>query len=461
MRFPKKLLMLIPVLASAINCFGGSGTFNDRRITLSLGVISDVHVTGIENATGMKFRSALQQLKETAALQDGNGLDGVLVVGDLINDAYRDSMQYRQTKFFRELYESELDPARVPLVYTVGNHDVFRQWDGNTVREAKHLSDSLGEVFFKADAEPEMKDRYECRHCIIGKCHVFCVTPTSHEVPATYDPEVLEWLDRRLKEVTAQDPDRYVLVLSHPMVYGTVYGSDLLCGKLAWYTEELREVLARYPQAVSFGGHLHFPLNDPRSIWQGEFTAMGCASVCYMAIEDGGYEDMAGKTIMKDRFEFSQGLLLQFDDRGNMRVTRMDFHNKAGIGEPWILSHPSKGGKHLRKYSHSVRKAVNEAPSLSSLTAAPDAEGMWTATFAGGSDDEFVHHYILVLNRDGKEICRKKILSDFYRHPQTSGMKKTWSRALGVLPEGEYSLTLTAYDSWGAESNPINIKFKQ
>ena len=38
------------------------------------------------------------------------------------------------------------------------------------------------------------------------------------------------------------------------------------------------DVLAKYPQVVTFSGHLHFPLNDPRSIWQASFTSFGCGS---------------------------------------------------------------------------------------------------------------------------------------------------------------------------------------
>ena len=46
------------------------------------------------------------------------------------------------------------------------------------------------------------------------------------------------------------------------------------------------KLMNKYPQAVTFSGHLHFPINDERSIMQTNFTAIGCGSVSYMAIED-------------------------------------------------------------------------------------------------------------------------------------------------------------------------------
>lgn len=460
MRFIK-YLAVSAALAVSVNTFGGNRTFDDSNIVLSLGVISDVHIDGAATDAGLKFRSALQQLKETASLKDKDGLDGIVIAGDLIDGAYRKKSLYCQTDYFKEIYESVLDPHKVPLVYTVGNHDVFRQWNANTVSEAKNLRNSLGKDYFLCDTEPVMGTTYECRHCVIGDCHILCVTPISHDVPATYDPIALKWLDARLGNITRENPDRFVLVISHPMIYNTVYGSDLVCGKLAWYTEELKGILAKYPQAVSFGGHLHFPLNDPRSIWQGEFTAMGCGSVRYMALENGGYEYMAGVTIMKDRNEFSQGLLLQFDANGNMRATRMDFYNKASIGEPWTVSHPSKNAGHLKKYSTKLRKAANTAPVLNALEVRRDSTGLWTAYFTSGKDDEFVHHYVITVSRYGKEVCTKKVLADFYKYPQTSGMKGYWVQPLGIFSAGEYETELKAYDSWGAASNGIKFKFKQ
>lgn len=212
-------------------------------------------------------------------------------------------------------------------------------------------------------------------------------------------------------------------------------------------------MLKKYPQAVVFGGHLHYPLNDPRSIWQGDFTSMGTASVRYMAIDNGGYENMAGLTTMRDRDEFSQGLLLQFDKRGNLRVQRMDFYNQATIGEPWILKHPRKDGSHLKIYSPLVRTAMNQAPVLGGLTA-ESGDGKVTVRWDAGRDDEFVHTYFITVRRGGEVVCTKKVLADFYHVPQPSQMKKAWSLDIPLEP-GEYEVTLSARDSWGAESDTL------
>jgi len=438
-------LLALPLVFA---CRQQAGSFDENSIVLSLGVISDTHIGngyGSEN----KFREVLSQLKEAA---DGQ-LAGVLVVGDLINTATS-----AQMLTFKEIYETVLDPAEVPLVYTIGNHDMNPQyrWTEETVSQHAVFHNILGEEYFKTDLDPAMRDSLECRHCVIGKYHILCLTP-DHSSPVTYAPAALEWLEARLKEITEKDPDRYVLLLTHPMIYGTCYGSVLQDTYTRmgdyWSTKELIPILSRYPQVITFGGHLHFPLNDPRSIWQGSFTAVGTASTSYMAIDNGNYEDMATVTVMKGAGNFSQGLLLQFDRKGNARLTRMDFYNKAVIGEPWELGAPRADGSHLGKYNHGTLRARNTPPTLSS---AQFEDGK--LCFAAGKDDEFVHHYLITVTRNGEVLVQKKILADFYKVPQPSMMKSSYEVPLGLgnLDAGDYSFRIVAVDSWDAASEPLD-----
>jgi hypothetical protein len=147
--------------------------------------------------------------------------------------------------------------------------------------------------------------------------HIITLLPVTY-TDVTYTQATKDWLDRTLAEITSENPNAYVIVLTHPMIYDTVYGSTLgreqgSTLKDMWVTSDLTDILSKYNQVITFGGHLHFPLNDPRSIMQTAFTSVGCGSVSYMAIEDGGYENMASLTAMKDKFEFSQGLICQID----------------------------------------------------------------------------------------------------------------------------------------------------
>ena len=450
-----KLRFLLCTAALLASLTAYSRDFNEKRVVLNLAVLSDTHVDGPNTVPAYKFRSALIQSRDFAAPYGGRVV--VLLAGDLVDSPAWDASKYTQIDAWKQLYESVFDPVQTPMVYAVGNHDIWKEWTPNTYREAKQFTRRFGPDYYRTDVgDPVLRDSLECRHCVIGGVHILCVTPDGRD-PVVYPEAVIRWLDETLAQITAEHPEQYVLILTHAMIYHTVYGSELddtyPKHKGYWSTRVLTDVLKKYPQAVVFGGHLHYPLNDPRSIWQGDFTSMGTASVRYMAIDNGGYENMAGLTTMRDRDEFSQGLLLQFDKRGNLRVQRMDFYNQATIGEPWILKHPRKDGSHLKLYSPLVRAAMNQAPVLGGLTA-ESGDGKVTVRWDAGRDDEFVHTYFITVRRGGEVVCTKKVLADFYHVPQPSQMKKAWSLDIPLEP-GEYEVTLSARDSWGAESNTL------
>lgn len=443
-----------------------SPVFDESKIALSLAAISDVHIEGSSDAYANKFTSALNQLKVKAAESDANGIDGVMVVGDLIQRA-----EITMAQNFKALYEDVFKPTEVPMIYTIGNHDMNPKydWTPSTVAQSVAMANTFGDEYFKTDIDNTMRNNYEARHCVIGGYHILAVTPNGDQ-PITYSPNVITWLDQQLDAITKADPNRYVIVLTHPMIYNTIYGS--LLGEDGgvwtstlpnyWATRVLTGVLEKYPQVVSFHGHLHFPINDPRSLWQGKWTALGCGSTRYMAIEPAGWEGISNTpTVMNDANNFSQGYLVQFDVNGNMRIVKMDFFNNGTIGEPYVMQYPDAAGANLAKYNNVTRKAANQAPTMSTIEAkdVKDNEAA-SVTFAAGKDDEFVHHYIVTLSKAGNVAATKKILADFYLHPKTSEMKSSWTVDFGTLSEsGQYTVTVVAVDSWDAESAPVSATF--
>lgn len=442
-----------------------SPVFDESKIALSLAAISDVHIEGSSDAYANKFTAALNQLKAKAAENDANGIDGVLVAGDLIQKA-----EVTMAQNFKALYEEVFNPTDVPMIYTVGNHDMNPKydWTPSTVAQSVAMANTFGEEYFKTDIDNTMRNNYEARHCVIGGYHILAVTPNGDQ-PITYSPNVITWLDQQLETITKTDPNRYVIVLTHPMIYNTIYGS--LLGEDGgvwtstlpnyWATRVLTGVLEKYPQVVSFHGHLHFPINDPRSLWQGKWTALGCGSTRYMAIEPAGWEGISNTpTVMNDANNFSQGYLVQFDVNGNMRVVKMDFFNNGTIGEPYVMQYPDAAGANLAKYNNVTRKAANQAPTMSTIEAkdVKDTDAA-SVTFAAGKDDEFVHHYIVTLSKAGNVVATKKILADFYLHPNTSEMKSSWTYGFGALESGQYTVSVVAVDSWDAESAPVTATF--
>lgn len=446
--------------------------FDETKIVFSFAAISDIHLgNDTSNKEENKFKNALTQLKNYAAKHDADGLDAVLAVGDLFEGSgYGGTQTEANIKSYKQIYESVFDPSEVPMIHAVGNHDL--KWDNTAKKVAATHNSLLGSKYFEKDIDQAILSSEGNRHCVVNGYHILTLLPVT-STNVSYTQTTKNWLDKTLSEITTADPNAYVIVLTHPMIYDTVYGSTL--GREPgtsltdmWATSDLTDILSKYNQVITFGGHLHFPINDPRTIMQTSFTSLGCGSVNYMAIEDGKYENMASATTMADKNEYSQGLLCQIDENGNMRITRMDFYNETTIDTAWEISHPESDGSHLTKYGKDRGNAENnKAPVLSEIEAilgTPSSNGRQSVTiqFAAAADDTFAHHYKMVFKNvtTGKTLRTFNILSDFYRVKSPELMKKTFSHNLGSLSPNEYEITLTAYDSWGAASEPLVCKFK-
>ncbi len=447
-----------------------SAIFDETKIVFSFAAISDIHIgRDTNNMEENKFKSALQQLKEYAAKHDADGIDAVLAVGDLFEGSgYGGTNTSGNIDSYKQIYQSVFNPSEVPMIHAVGNHDLT--WDSTAKNVAAMQNAMFGPKYFEKDVDQAILEAEGNRHCVVNGYHIITLLPVT-STNVAYTQGTKNWLDRTLNEITTADPNAYVIVLTHPMIYDTVYGSTL--GREPgttltdmWATSDLSDILSKYNQVVTFGGHLHFPINDPRTIMQTSFTSLGCGSVNYMAIEDGKYENMASATTMKDNTEYSQGLLCQIDENGNMRITRMDFYNKKTIGEAWEISYPKADGSHLTKYGKDRGNTENnQAPVLSGIEAimgTPSATGKQSVTikFDAATDDTFAHHYTMEFKKAGKTRRTFNILSDFYRAATPDQMQKSLSISLGTLSPDDYEVILTAYDSWGAISESVSLQFK-
>ncbi|MBE6665924.1 MAG: metallophosphoesterase [Ruminococcaceae bacterium] len=440
--------------------------FDENKIVFSFAAISDIHLgNNTSDIEENKFKNALQQIKEFAAKNDTDGIDAIFAVGDLFEGSGYGGNDALMLEY-KKIYETVFDPTVTPMIHTPGNHDL--KWDNTAKAVAAKQNDMLGANYFLKDIDQNILAAEGNRHCVINGYHILTLLPVT-STNVSYTQGTKTWLDQTLAQITAEDPNSYVIVLTHPMIYDTVYGSTL--GREPgttltdmWATSDLTDIISKYNQVITFGGHLHFPINDPRTIMQTSFTSLGCGSVNYMAIEDGKYENMASATTMKDKNEFSQGLICQIDENGNMRITRMDFYNKTTIDTPWEISHPTADGSHLTAYGKDRGSAEkNQAPVISEqIEAVITTSGTRKSVaikFGAAQDDTFAHHYTMEFKRAEKTLKTFNILSDFYRVKSPADMSDTLTCNIGPLSAGDYEVVLTAYDSWGAASESISHKF--
>lgn len=453
-----KVIIVLVFCVSALVCgcsttkFGKNHEFDPAHIVFRAGALSDIH-QNLNNADNNSFKMvyALMYLEKLS----GGELDAVLVAGDLTDTATKD-----QVGQFKNNYLRCFQPEDVPLIYSMGNHDAKNE----TYETLKTYPEWFGPRFFQTDQEDSRIEEGN-RHCVVNGIHILTIMPENYAVygEVVTGEKTLSWLDATLAKITAEEPGKPVFVLTHAMPYDTCYGSDLKLGdtkgKLGWYSKDLVDVLSKYNQVITLSGHLHFPLNDERSIMQTDFTALGCGSVRFMAIENGNFEDMKSATVMNDCAAYSQGLYIEVDIYGNTRIVRMDFYNDGPIKEDWIIPAPKADGSHLKVYGKD--RAENPAPVFDRAgSASVNTDGTITVGFAAAADDDLIHDYsVFIYDKDGNELRRFNILADFYKYTDPAKMKDSYSINIGTFDPAAISIKVVARDSWGNECEQM-ISFR-
>ena len=141
-----------------------------------------------------------------------------------------------------------------------------------------------------------------------------------------------------------------------------------------------------------------------------------------------------------DCHKFSQGLYLEVDKNNNVRITRMDFFNKAVIKEPWIVPAPKKDNSHLEVYTYEAMAKGNKPPYFSKDAVVEVKEVTArniSIEFEAADDDDLVYYYeIHLLEKDTGYPAgyhHTIVYSDFYRTPDPKQMKQRYAQKLDIL----------------------------
>ena len=427
--------------------------FDSSRITLSFGVMSDFHIkqdAEPERDNREKLCSAIGQLYARAKRDDPRGLALLIAAGDLTHDGAPEEIA-----LLRQTMDRVMDWEKTAFIYVAGNHDRHNRECNAAYYEI------FGELTDRAfDAQNAAPDGLLSgnRHFTVKGRHFITLDPGKyhkHE-PNVFSESTKLWLDETLAAITAAEPGAYVYVITHLLMQDTCYGSSR---GFFYATDDVSAILKKYPQVVTFGGHLHYPLNDERAIMQTSFTAMETATLSDMLI-DGFDCDNVRKTKTDGNRYFAQGLLVQQDVMGNLRVTRMDFWHGAEIDEPWYLDAPTADGAHLMRYT-AQRAATAVKPTLtgeieSVFAASEDGISCLKLTLYAADCEGFVRAYTATLTgANGETVRQYRHMTDYYRYPQYRDMPRRVGIMIPDVAPDRYTVSVTAHDCWGNVGNTL------
>ena len=457
--------LCVPLAACAPPESSKSSEFDENNIVLSFSAMSDIH----QQLGKTEYSEYLINALDYAEELNGGALDLALIAGDLTESTWTNQDDDYSATYngdiaqLKTTLESALDLNVTPVFYCLGNHDTDPSRLGAEYMSGMHslFYNMLGEKFFEVDEDDSVPEA-GLRHAVVNGYHFLAVNPDTYWNLHGYSEDALAWVDEKLAAITQAEPEKYVFVTAHPPIYDTVFNSL----QSDWADADLGEVLQKYPQVIYFSGHIHNVLQDEMQISQnGSFTALDCGSVKYSAtmntINDGGstFDNSVGTRIE----DFSQGLLVQVDGSGNVRVTRCDYYRRSPIKDAWELSYPKADKSHLSAYDNATRQRENAAPSFpedASLTVQSTRSGL-SFTWTAASDDDMVRYYklyVYTVAEDGTRTRGKTYnLATFtYRYDRVEDMPGEMTFSTAALPSGEYYFEVCPVDVWGAVGGTIS-----
>ena len=431
-------------LAASMALTGKAGPwwFGRKAPNLRFGVISDIHVTTPESTA--KFRRALAYFRD-------RGADAVMVAGDLTDWGLKSGLQCVADAWY-DVFPNDCAPdgRKVTKLFVTGNHDDEGWWYGDMTLdmhvqgysedESLHrlgMKDCWQEVFHEPYAEIR-------RRTVNG--YDFISTEWCRDAKRRDELAVGKWL---LEHADGLKGDKPFFFFRHTPLPGTVSSSSpVRPGSPATLTDVLR----RFPNCVAFNGHTHWTLNDERSIWQGDFTAISIPSMSYTSTphgHDNGSDTRRGDSKLgmgrlpaRDNLEEAQGYFVSvYDDR--MDVERYDFEQMTEAAAPWTVP---LGAERTKPYAFETHAKVTPVPQFPAdaevsahVTNADTRNGRWTIFMS--------LEFPAALAADGARVFDYEVRAEAEADGQTLAMKRYLSPAFHKLPEAEPETVCFRFDA--------------
>lgn len=414
---------------SIFSLFGGVGrelpkTPSDFTPVLRFAVCSDVHLRGETESEGGKktaehFEKMLKGVNAYAEECSYDKLDALMVVGDMTNGGAPE--EYEQ---FNAILDENLKDETQRLII-LGNHEFidYRDYDP-----------TIGYDMFKKYIREDVDD-----HRVINGYHFIGVSYSDDA--KTFNGKTA-WLKSEIKKAVADTGDKPVFVYQHPQPFNTVYGS------VNWGSFEMKTALVGFPQVVDFSGHSHYANTDPRSIWQGAFTAIGTGSTAALMGNlnyISGDEDAPG--------ESGACWIVEVDADGNIRLKVYDVVNdKFFENNEYYLSDVAKQSAH--RYTWGNLKSHDTAPVFpenAQIGAVRNENGNVSLTFPDAQCFWGAENYKIVVKNGGSEVYAGTVISNYVR-TVSDGM----SADIGNIPAGEYKVSITPYSPYAKGGKAIS-----
>lgn len=425
------LAKLMAFLYTFLSFFGAGILFKadlpkapgDFTPVLRFAVCSDVHLNGDpEAAEAQRLAKLINFMYDYSESQAYKGFDALCVAGD-----FADQGRPEQYDLFNKITSENLREG-TQLLTCMGNHEFINYRDHDASLGARMYEEKRGEL--NTSVKINGYHFILCSYAEDGK------TFTSR----------LSWLEKEIKAAVKDTGDKPVFVFQHPAPFGTVYGS------VNWGDASVPAVFLKYPQLIDFSGHSHYPVNDPRSIWQGGYTAFGCGTLSYYETE---LDAIAGN-FPYDYHEAAQFYIVEADAAGNVRVMPYDLITDSFFDNEYYLTDLANRNFEYSYLKMKLRDKAPVFPENTGISIAADENGDYILTFTGAEDTFIVESYKVSVTKNGRKVAEDNFSAKYMYLFEDD----VYTVDLGKLEAGKkYNVSVTAMNAFAELSSPLTYSF--
>ncbi len=411
-------------MMSVVSCFQGIGTAK----TTEMPVTPDDFVPSIRFAvcsdTHNRNDNVAEMMDRCYELYDNDpvyaGIDLFGFCGDMTSVGENKDMDA-----FKKAVDEHIK-GDTELLVLLGNHE---------------LKNSASREYFTElfGVEPD-------RHITVNGFHFISISNTYEN---SFSISASIWASKEADKAVADTPDMPVFVFQHPHNFATVYGSTV------WASPQLNSAWSGKSNIVNFSGHSHYPMNDPRSIWQGSYTALGCGGMNYFELE----KDFVVGQHPEGYDNAAQFYIVEADNDGSVRILCYDLVSDSFFGEEYYIEDVNDPS--CFAYTYKNRSANSTAPVWNEgtkISLQKNENGEYILSFDKAEDKLIVQNYKIKITRNGLPVYSKTHLSDYYLVNTDS----TASFNLGELElkaGREYKIEITAVNAYYQLSQPITADY--
>ncbi len=387
-------------------------------------ICSDAHIEGVNSPGYLRLKNVVDFSRSYASQHiNYNKIDTFIVAGDITNKGKKEEFAA-----FKEIFDYAQNKGEKFLCTVAKGHD-------SITMKKKSLP------YFKS-----LTDQETDFHRVIDGYH-FIGLSTCRSLPHKhYSPFQKIWLKKQLKKAVADTPDKPVFVIHHEHVKNTVYGSSDFDG---WGNRFFNGIFEEYPNVVDFSGHSHYPVNDPRSIWQGVFTAIGTGSLKYteLTVDD---ERKVHPPTCEDCSNF---LIIEADKDSKLHIMGFDCLAQEMLCECYLSNPADKNNRDFtleKQCSRSLAPAFEENAEIT----VSQQDGMYSAEYPKADSTDTMPVFVYrayVYDENSNIVFKGKTVPSYYLYKPEDIV----TTALGQLKNGRYTVKIFAENCFGMKSEPI------